>query len=177
MRFTSLRMQGLVLIEPHLYHDERGFFLEHYKQALFKQAGIDVSFVQDNVSYSKQGCVRALHYQQTPGQAKLVTCLKGSIWDVAVDIRKSSPTFGQWEAVRLDDVTRQSLFIPIGFAHGFCVLSSDALVQYKVSTAYDPAEEKSIRWNDPTLAIAWPIATPLLSKRDEQSPMFAEVVQ
>jgi dTDP-4-dehydrorhamnose 3,5-epimerase len=121
------------------------------------------------------GTIRGLHYQSHPGQAKLVSCIQGKIWDVAVDIRIDSPTFGQWEAVVLDDQDRHQLFIPVGFAHGFCVLSQEALVQYKVSSIYDAKAERSIRWNDPVIGIDWPVQNPILSERDATSPFFKEV--
>ena len=175
MQIIDLNLAGLKLLTPRLFQDERGFFFESYRQSHFIEQGIDVLFVQDNTSFSHKGAVRALHFQSHPGQAKLVTCVQGTIWDVAVDIRPASATFGQWHAVELDDATRFQLFIPIGFAHGFCVLSDTALVHYKVSAVYDPATERSLRWNDPALGIDWPIAEPILSPRDAKSPLFAEV--
>jgi dTDP-4-dehydrorhamnose 3,5-epimerase len=165
-------LAGLKLIIPRLFTDERGFFFESFKQSDF-----DISFVQDNTSYSKKGVVRGLHFQSHPGQAKLVSCIHGKIWDVAVDIRPDSPTFGQWEAVELDDQNRHQFYIPVGFAHGFCVLSDTALVQYKVSSYYDPATECSIRWNDPDLNIQWPVENPILSLRDQKCPFFKEVMR
>lgn len=175
MRTIDLRLLGLKLICPKIWDDSRGFFFESYKKPLYSSSGIDTEFVQDNISFSKKGTIRGLHYQLNPGQAKLVSCLQGEIWDVAVDLRPDSATFGQWEAVLLDDKERRQLFIPVGFAHGFCVLSNEALVQYKVSSIYDPALERSLRWNDPTLAVAWPAQNPVLSSRDEASPFFEEV--
>ncbi len=174
MEVSNLRLNGLKLISPHIFYDERGFFFESY--ALVKYAEHEISaFVQDNISYSKRGAVRALHYQSYPGQAKLISCMRGAIWDIAVDIRSGSPTFGQWESIILDDRDRRQFFIPIGFAHGFCVLSEDALVQYKVSALYDSQAERSIRWDDPDLAIPWPAENPILSERDRKSPFFREV--
>ncbi|MBS0624464.1 MAG: dTDP-4-dehydrorhamnose 3,5-epimerase [Verrucomicrobia bacterium] len=170
---TCLKLDGLKLIEPRIFGDERGFFLETYRQPLYVDAGIDVAFVQDNMSFSKKGTIRGLHFQT--GQAKLVSVLNGKIWDVAVDIRPDSPTFGQWEAVELDDQKRRQFFVPAGFAHGFCILSETALIQYKVNTIYDPKAEGSIRWNDPFLNIPWPFQEPILSQRDQQSPFFQEV--
>ncbi len=175
MHAADLRLSGLKLITPKIFSDERGFFLETYRLPLYAEAGVAVSFVQDNLSLSKQNTVRALHFQSSPGQAKLVSCVQGKIWDVAVDIRRGSSTFGQWEAVELDDILRRQLFVPVGFAHGYCVLSETALVQYKTSSPYDPATEKSIRWNDPKIGIAWPIRKPILSPRDELSPFLHEV--
>jgi dTDP-4-dehydrorhamnose 3,5-epimerase len=179
MDLVDLRLSGLKLIKPRSFEDERGFFLESYRQPLYAKAGIP-DFVQDNLSFSKKNVIRALHFQQgagqVPGQAKLVQVLRGKIFDVAVDLRPSSLTFGQWEAVALDDLLRWQLFIPAGFAHGFCVLSEDALVQYKVSSLYDPNTERSIRWNDPDLNIAWPTKLPILSKRDQNSPFLREIL-
>ena len=169
-----MKVAGLKIFKPRIFVDERGYFYESYSKSLYDPEGLP-SFVQDNVSFSCQHTIRALHYQKTPGQAKLVSCLKGKIFDVAVDIRPDSPTFGRWEAFELDDQSHEQLFIPVGFAHGFCVLSETALVHYKVSAVYDPATECSIRWNDPTIRIAWPTASPLLSLRDQKSPFFQEV--
>lgn len=137
--------------------------------------GIGVPFVQDNISFSQKGTIRGLHFQVDPGQAKLVSCIQGKIWDVAVDIRPESPTFGMWEALELDGETQEQFFIPIGFAHGFCVLSETALVQYKVSAPYDATTERSIRWSDPILQIPWPVPNPILSPRDQTSPLLNEV--
>lgn len=175
MHIAKLRLKGLQLITPRVLRDERGFFFESYRESLYGENGIDVSFVQDNFSFSKQGTIRALHFQSEPGQAKLVSCMQGKIWDVAVDIRPYSPTFGEWEAVELDDQEHRRLLIPVGFAHGFAVLSETALVHYKVSSPYDPQTERSIRWDDSRLQIAWPVRQPLLSARDKTAPRFDEV--
>lgn len=175
MKILPLRLPGLISIYPSVFSDRRGFFLESYSSPLYAAQGIDLPFVQDNLSFSSQGTIRALHFQHSPGQAKLVSCLQGKIWDVAVDIRPNSPTFGKWEAVELDDEQHNQLFIPVGFAHGYCVLSPTAKVFYKVSSIYDPTQERSIRWNDPDIAIQWPIATPLLSDRDQTSPFLKEL--
>ena|SRR3990167_5801446 len=172
MKVLELDILGLKLISPHLFHDERGFFYESYIETRYKKEGISVSFVQDNIAFSKKGTIRALHFQSSPGQAKLISCLMGKIWDVAVDIRPDSATFGKWRAVELDDIKRSQFFIPVGFAHGYCVLSETALVQYKVSSPYDLENEHSIRWNDPDLLIQWPIQNPILSERDQRSPFF-----
>jgi len=175
MKTIALRLEGLKHILPCVFSDERGFFLESYQQPLYASHGIDIQFVQDNLSFSKMGTIRALHFQSHPGQAKLISCIQGQIWDVAVDIRPSSATFGQWEAVELDDQKHNQLFIPIGFAHGYCVLSKTAKVLYKVSAIYDPNNERSIRWNDPDIHIDWPIKAPCLSQRDQTSPFFKEM--
>ncbi len=175
MEIVNLRLNGLKKVIPRVFKDERGYFFESYRQALYGELGIGVAFVQDNVSFSKCGTVRALHFQAYPGQAKLVSCIQGKIWDVAVDIRFDSPTFGQWEAAELSCENHHQLFIPVGFAHGFCVLSETALVQYKVSSPYNPKTECSIRWNDPEFKIEWPVKEPLLSPRDQISPTFREL--
>ncbi len=175
MQVIELKLQGLKLIIPRLFQDERGFFFESYQQSRYQDHGIDLPFVQDNASFSLYKTVRGLHFQSHPGQAKLVTCVQGKIWDVVVDIRPQSATFMQWEAVELDDQTHKQLYVPIGFAHGFCVLSPTARVHYKVSSPYHPKTECSIRWNDPDFKIDWPIKDPILSPRDQISPFFKEV--
>ncbi len=175
MQVIDLTLAGLKLIVPRLFHDERGIFFESYRQSHYAALGVNVTFVQDNISYSKEGTIRALHFQSHPGQAKLITCLQGKIWDVAVDIRPGSSTFLQWESVELDDQSHRQFFIPKGFAHGFCVLSQTARVHYKVDSAYVPETEHSIRWNDPDFKIAWPVKNPTLSSRDRISPFFKEI--
>lgn len=168
-------MQGIQLIIPKIFHDDRGFFFESYNQRRYEELGISTPFVQDNAALSWLGTVRGLHYQSVPGQAKLVSCEQGKIWDVAVDIRKDSPNFGKWIAYELSDQNHHQLYIPTGFAHGYCVLSETAFVRYKVSSFYDPKTECAIRWNDPDLNISWPINNPILSAKDLQSPFFREV--
>lgn len=173
MRITNLELDGLKLITPDIFGDERGFFLETYSAARYKDAGIHETFVQDNHSRSIKGTLRGLHYQSQPGQAKLVRVTYGRIWDVAVDIRPGSPTFGRWHGVELDAEKREQLFIPVGFAHGFCVLSDAAEVQYKVSAPYDAKTECGLSYSDPDLAVAWPVKEPLLSARDTNAESFA----
>lgn len=175
MQVKELRLAGLKLITPRIFPDSRGKFLETYSQRRYKEAGIDVSFVQDNLSFSEKGVIRGLHFQSEPGQAKLVSCLIGEVWDVVVDLRKNSATFGQYEAVYLNEKKGQELFVPVGFAHGFCVLSERAAVFYKVSNYYNAETERSIRWNDPLLAIDWPCHSPKLSERDQAAPLFSEI--
>jgi len=175
MQVLDLSLRGLKLILPRVYQDERGFFFESYRLADYQAHGIDVPFVQDNVSFSTQGTIRALHFQSQPGQDKLVSCVQGEIWDVAVDLRPSSDTFMKWEAVTLDEKRSKQLFIPKGFAHGFCVLSKEARVHYKVSSYYNAETECSIRWNDPEIKIDWPISRPTLSPRDQISPFLKEI--
>lgn len=180
LRVERLPIDGLVLLHPTVHADARGFFLETWSAAGLHGAGIDATFVQDNHSRSVEGTLRGLHYQRfdggRPGQAKLVRCGRGRIFDVAVDLRPESPTFGRWHAVELDDLAHAELFIPAGCAHGFAVLSPVADVLYKVSTPYDPALERGIAWDDSTLAIAWPLAAPLLSERDRMNPSFEDAV-
>ncbi|HEY5373769.1 MAG TPA: dTDP-4-dehydrorhamnose 3,5-epimerase [Polyangiaceae bacterium] len=173
MKVTDLELSGLKLIQPAVFADERGFFLETYNEPRYRAVGIDVHFQQDNHSRSVKGTLRGLHYQSQPGQAKLVRVAIGRIWDVAVDIRPESPTFGRWQGVELNDQERQQLFVPVGFAHGFCVLSEFADVQYKVSTPYDGATECGLSYADPDLNVAWPVTSPILSPRDQQAESFA----
>jgi dTDP-4-dehydrorhamnose 3,5-epimerase len=173
MQVMALSLPDVLLLTPKVFSDERGFFFESYSKCVYDQLGIPVPFVQDNASFSKYGTIRALHYQSTPGQAKLISCVQGRIFDVAVDIRLQSPTFGKWLGVELNDQNHNQLFIPVGFAHGYCVISETALVHYKVSTPYNAKEERSLRWNDPTFNIDWPIRNPILSLRDQQSPYFS----
>ena len=174
MQARELKLSGLKLVSPDLFGDSRGFFLESYSEPRYAEAGIDCRFVQDNHSRSRQGTLRGLHYQSTPGQAKLLRVASGLIFDVAVDIRPDSPTFGQWEGVRLDAEKHEQLFVPVGFAHGFCVLSETADVLYKVSSVYDPATECTLSWDDPEIAVAWPVQEPLLSARDRAGESFAD---
>lgn len=173
MKVLELELAGLRLVEPNVHADARGFFLETWAEARYGDAGIECAFVQDNHSRSTRGTLRGLHYQSSPGQAKLVRAATGRIFDVAVDLRPGSPTFGKWQAVELDDERHQQLFVPVGFAHGFCVLSEVADVTYRVSAAYDPAAERTLAWDDPELGIAWPVRAPLLSPRDREGESFA----
>ena len=173
MQVIDLELSGLKLIRPTVFGDERGFFLETYSAPRYAAAGIQVTFVPDNHSRSVKGTLRGLHYQSQPGQAKLVRVSRGRIWDVAVDIRPESPTFGRWHAVELDDQKNEQLFVPVGFAHGFCVLSDFAEVQYKVSSPYDAKTELALDYADPDLKVAWPISSPLLSARDQTAESFA----
>ena len=170
------KLDGLVLLQPRVHGDDRGFFVETFLRDEYRDAGIDVEFVQDNHSRSGRGTLRGLHFQRSPGQAKLVRAARGSIWDVVVDIRPGSPTVGQYEAFELDDVDHRQLFVPIGFAHGFCVLSDEADVTYKVSSLYDAAEERGIAWDDPAIGIKWPMEAPILSDRDRANPSLDDVL-
>lgn len=172
----DLALPGLKVLVPKIFEDHRGYFLESCRDEILKAAGIDCTFVQDNRAMSKKGTIRGMHFQNSPGQAKLVSVAKGKIYDVAVDIRKDSPTFGRWFAVFLDDIEHKSLFIPAGFAHGYCVLSDEAIVTYKVSNYYDPKEERGFRYDDPEVAISWPIAHVVVSDRDLASPSLRKVL-
>jgi len=176
-RFRRLetRIDGLVLIEPHVIADDRGFFFETFRADEYAALGIDVPFVQDNHSRSTRGTIRALHFQLRPGQAKLVRAARGAIWDVAVDLRRDSPTYGQYEGFELNDSNARQLFVPVGFAHGFCVTSETADVTYKVSSYYDGATERGIAFDDPGIGIDWPASEPLVSDRDRSNPTLAEI--
>jgi len=173
VRIVKLDLDGPLLIAPDIFRDERGFFLESYNAVRYQEAGIRETFVQDNHSRSIKGTLRGLHYQSQPGQAKLVRVTVGRIWDVSVDIRPNSSTFGRWQGVELDADKCEQLYVPVGFAHGFCVLSDAAEVQYKVSTPYDAKTECSLSYADPDLAVRWPIADPIVSARDMQAESFA----
>lgn len=157
----------MLLITPSVFADVRGFFLESYNEREFARLGIGSHFVQDNHSRSTRGVLRGLHYQLGHAQGKLVRAVRGRIFDVAADIRVGSPTFGKWAGVVLDDVEKQSVWIPPGFAHGYCVMSDEADVAYKATDFYSPPDEKGIAWNDPLLSITWPIEKPLLSPKDQ----------
>jgi dTDP-4-dehydrorhamnose 3,5-epimerase len=173
----ELSFAGVRRIRPKVFCDHRGFFRETFHQLFYRQVGITEGFVQDNHSFSKKGTVRGMHFQRFPGQAKLVTVIEGEIFDVVVDIRPSSPTFGKWEGVYLNASQGDQLFVPIGFAHGFCVVGEHAHVFYKVSAVYDPAEERGFRYDDPFVGIAWPVEKPVLSERDLACPSLKEAVQ
>ena len=173
MEIVELPLFGAKVIRPRVFRDTRGFFFESYSAGRYADHGIGEVWVQDNHSCSVQGTLRGLHYQSTPGQAKLVRVTRGRIFDAIVDIRPESPTFGKWHGEELDAEQHAQLYVPIGFAHGFCVLSDVAEVQYKVSSPYDGAHECAIRWNDPEIGVAWPVASPVLSERDQTSESFA----
>jgi dTDP-4-dehydrorhamnose 3,5-epimerase len=174
-RRSETKLDGVVLIEPEVHGDARGFMVETFRTDTWAELGIDVEFVQHNHSRSAKGTLRGLHFQTEPGQAKLVRCPRGKIFDVAVDLRRDSPTFGQWEGHELDDETHRQLFVPVGFGHGFAVLSEEADVTYLLSSTYDPATESGIAWNDPGVGVEWPVEDPLLSERDQQAPTLTEV--
>jgi dTDP-4-dehydrorhamnose 3,5-epimerase len=173
VKVTGGEIDGLLVIQPEVFGDERGFFLESYNEMRYREAGIDVRFVQDNHSRSVRGTLRGLHYQSSPGQAKLVRVTVGKVFDVAVDLRPASPTLGRWLGVELDADSHRQVFIPVGFGHGFCVLSDLAEVQYKTSSVYDASTECSIRYDDPDIGVCWPVTNPLLSARDQAAEGFA----
>lgn len=170
IKIISTELPGVLIVEPEVWRDDRGHFNEIYHQEKYRAAGIDLAFTQDNFSFSRRGTLRGLHYQVTKPQAKLVTALSGEIFDVAVDIRRDSPHFKKWVGVALSAENKRQLFVPEGFAHGFCVLSETASVLYKCSRLYDPADDRSLLWSDPALGIRWPIDAPLLSKKDAAAP-------
>ena len=170
---TTIPEVALIEVDPH--GDARGFLTETFRADAWRELGVDVDFVQDNHSRSGQGILRGLHFQLRPGQAKLVRCSRGAIWDVAVDLRRDSPTRGRWEGHELSDANHRQMFVPAGFAHGFCVLSEEADVAYKLSSYYDAETEAGIRWDDPEIGIEWPVAEPLLSDRDRRAPTLADI--
>ncbi len=173
---VETKLGGLVAIEPDVFGDERGFLIESFSSARWAELGIDETFVQENHSRSTQrGTLRGMHFQTAPGQGKLVRCPRGAIFDVAVDLRRGSPTYGQWEGHVLDDERHRQLWVPVGFAHGFQVLSEVADVAYKLTSLYDPETESEIAWNDPDVGIEWPLRDPLLSGRDRSAPQLAEI--
>ncbi|MBI3799659.1 MAG: dTDP-4-dehydrorhamnose 3,5-epimerase [Deltaproteobacteria bacterium] len=175
MKVLPTELPGVVLIEPAVYRDQRGFFLETYHAGKYRAAGVEGIFVQDNQSHSIRGTVRGLHAQRHRQQGKLVRVLRGEIFDVAVDIRRHSPSFRRWVGVRLSAESFLQIYIPPGFAHGFCVLSETAEVEYKCTELYDPADEFGILWNDPELGITWPVHEPILSEKDRTAPRLAEL--
>ncbi len=177
IKFTPTELPEVILVEPDLWPDERGHFSEVYHREKYRAGGIEVDFVQDNFSFSRRGSLRGLHYQLNCPQAKLVTALSGEIFDVAVDLRPSSPNFKKWVGVKLSGESKRQLFVPEGFAHGFLVLSETAGVLYKCSRLYDPADDRGIRWSDPALAIAWPFSPELVSKKDQDLPSLEEAFE
>jgi dTDP-4-dehydrorhamnose 3,5-epimerase len=174
MNILPTLLADCLVIEPRVFADERGFFMETYHRERYHSAGLTLEFVQDNHSCSKRGTLRGLHYQIDRPQGKLVWAIRGEIFDVAVDLRRSSPTFGRWISVLLSSDNRRQIYVPPGFAHGICALSEEAEIIYKCTDSYSPAGERTILWNDPTLAIAWPTTTPLLSDKDQRGVPLAE---
>jgi dTDP-4-dehydrorhamnose 3,5-epimerase len=176
MRFTPQGIPDVILIEPDVHRDARGFFLETWHQRKYAEGGVSGPFVQDNHSHSRRGTLRGLHAQIHHPQGKLVRVVEGEVFDVAVDIRRGSATFGRWVGDRLSGRNLRQLWIPPGFAHGFCVLSEVVHLEYKCTDFYDPADEIAIAWNDPEIAIAWPMVDPTLSARDAAAPRLADVI-
>jgi dTDP-4-dehydrorhamnose 3,5-epimerase len=179
MKITETSIQGLLIIEPRIFNDGRGYFFESYSKTKFAEAGVDIDFVQDNQSFSHKGAVRGLHAQFAPhAQAKLVRVIQGKVLDVAVDVRKGSPTYGKYETIELSGENQLQFFIPAGFLHGFATLEDDTIFAYKVNNYYSKECETGARWNDPTLAINWGIAESdvLVSAKDEVLPLFAEYI-
>jgi dTDP-4-dehydrorhamnose 3,5-epimerase len=177
MNINKTKLNGVMVIEPKIFGDHRGWFTETYNEENFKKAGIDSVFIQDNHSFSAtKGTLRGLHYQKDPkAQTKLVRCTKGSIFDVAIDIRKESPTYGEWYGLELSEENKKQLLVPKGFAHGFMTLTDDVEVQYKVDELYSPEHDRGIIWNDPEIGIEWPInIQPVLSAKDENAPLLKD---
>jgi dTDP-4-dehydrorhamnose 3,5-epimerase len=166
MKIIETELDGVVVIEPNVFNDQRGYFFETYNQNRYQEAGIKSNFVQDNLSFSKKGTLRGMHYQHPHDQAKLVQVIQGEVFDVVVDIRRESPTFGKWIGQNISDENKQQIFVPEGFAHGFCVLSETALFHYKCSDFYAPECEGGIHWSDPDVAIDWPLDSPMVSEKD-----------
>ena len=178
MRFVPTEIPSVIVVEPDVHRDSRGFFLETYHADKYREGGIPLRFVQDNHSRSIGGTIRGLHLQHHRPQGKLIRVVEGEIWDVAVDVRRRSPTFGRWVAVSLSAENFRQCYIPPGFAHGFCVLSSVAQIEYKCTDVYDPGGEIGIAWNDPEIGIRWPVAEPILSERDRRNaPLAAQLEQ
>jgi dTDP-4-dehydrorhamnose 3,5-epimerase len=175
MKFNLTPLPGVIHIELDTYRDERGYFLENYHQVKYTKAGIDGPFLQDNISTSSRGTLRGLHAQMTHPQAKLVHIISGEIWDVAVDVRPDSPTYKKWYGITLSSEHPAQLYVPIGYAHGFCVLSASAEVLYKCTDVYDPSNELHLLWNDPDLAIPWPIQNPTLSPKDRDGVSLRQI--
>jgi len=172
---SATKLDGPLVIQPAVHGDQRGFFCETWRKSEMAELGIDHDFVQDNHSRSGQGVLRGMHFQVGDGQAKLMRCARGSILDVTVDLRRSSPTYGRWEAFSLDDIGMAQIYVPVGFAHGFCVTSEIADVVYKCSSYYDPELERSIRYNDPEVGIEWPDLEVTVSARDGGAPLLSEI--
>lgn len=175
MKVVETRLPGVLIVEPRVFGDARGFFLETWSRTRYGAAGVEGDFCQDNVSFSCHGTLRGLHYQHPHAQDKLVYVLQGEIFDVAVDIRRGSPTFGQWDGALLSAENHRQIFVPKGFAHGFCVTGETALVAYKCTDTYHPEAEGGILWNDPDIGIHWPLADVLLSEKDARAPRLRDV--
>lgn len=175
MNVIETKLPGVVIIEPKVFGDHRGFFMESYSHQRYTEAGIEESFVQDNISYSSKGVLRGLHFQNPNAQGKLVHVLQGEVFDVAVDIRRGSPTFGQWAGVVLSGENKKQFYVPPDFAHGFVVTSETALFAYKCTAYYSPNTEGSLRWDDPAVGIEWPIDSPTLAAKDADAPLLKDI--
>jgi dTDP-4-dehydrorhamnose 3,5-epimerase len=175
MNVRTCDLAGLLILEPKVFGDSRGFFLETWNRRRYQEAGIDADFVQDNLSLSRRGTLRGLHFQNPNPQGKLLQVLEGEVFDVAVDLRRSSPTFGRWHGLALSAENKLQFYIPSGFAHGFQVLSETALFHYKCTDFYSPGDERAIRWDDTDLGIEWPMTTPILSDKDFRAPRLCEL--
>ena len=175
MKVTPTRLPGVLLIEPDVFGDARGWFMESWQQARYAEAGLPEAFVQDNQAYSRRGILRGLHAQHPHGQGKLIQVLMGEVFDVAVDIRRGSPHFGRWVGERCSADNKRQMYVPAGFAHGYCVLSDAALFAYKCTEFYHPETEFSLRWDDPEIGVEWPTAEPLLSAKDREAPRLSEI--
>lgn len=175
MKITPTTLTDVLIIEPKVFEDSRGYFMETYHRNRYQKQGIGRPFVQDNLSYSVKGTIRGLHYQGRCPQAKLVQVIAGEIFDVAIDIRKGSPTFGQWAGIYLSDRNKRQVFIPEGFAHGFCVISDAALFSYKCSDFYNADDELGILWSDSDIAVDWPVAEPIISEKDKHLPRLSDI--
>ena len=175
MNVIETRIPGVLVLEPKIFGDERGFFMETYNEARYKEAGLPTNFVQDNLSLSAKNVLRGLHFQNPDQQGKLVYVLQGEVFDVAVDIREGSPTFGEWEGVTLSAENKRQFWVPEGFAHGFLVTSDTALFAYKCSAPYNAKADAGVRWNDPEIGIEWPVEEPILSEKDKNAPLLRDL--
>jgi len=175
VKFLRTELPGVIVVEPDVHGDERGWFVETHHQGRYAEAGIDAVFVQDNLSCSRRGTLRGLHAQLARPQGKLVPVAQGEVFDVALDIRRGSPTFGRHFGIQLGERDQRQLYLPPGLAHGFCVTSEVARFEYKCTDFYDPTSELSVRWDDPDLGIPWPIASPILSEKDRRAPRLCEI--
>ena len=177
MKFFPTKLPGVIIVESEVFRDSRGYFFESYHAQKYSEGGIKEEFVQDNCSRSERGILRGLHAQLTRPQGKLIRAIRGEIFDVAVDIRRNSPTFAAWVGVTLSSDEFQQIYIPPGFAHGFCVLSEIAEIEYKCTDFYEPKGEMTVRWNDPMINIDWPIDAPVLSEKDGTAPLLEDVME
>ncbi len=175
MNVIRCELEGLVIFEPQVFGDARGFFMETWNQRRYAEAGITAAFVQDNISFSRRGTLRGLHYQNPAAQGKLVSVLQGEVFDVAVDLRRSSPTFGKWHGLTLSSENKKQFFVPPGFAHGFVVMSESAMFHYKCTDLYSPAGEVTVRWDDPDIGVKWPLENPTLSAKDARGLRLRDV--